>query len=272
MYHINNHRLIAENVDFQRSPNHGGSFDQNALDTIIIHYTAGSSRNSAVRTLKKKSTKASAHLVVGRDRKITQLIPFDTIAWHAGRSSYKDKTGLNKYSIGIEIDNAGPLQKSGDKYYSWFGKAYSEEEVIKAVHRHENEAKYWHRYSEWQMNAVREICLLLIEEYPSIRFILGHEEVSPNRKIDPGPAFFLDQFRQKILHLDRSEDKAEEHLLTEGKVSASSLNIRANADGESEKIAQALKRGTPVEILEEKDGWYRVRTNIEGWVYGKYIK
>jgi N-acetylmuramoyl-L-alanine amidase len=101
---IENHLLSGEKIDFKNSPNISGKFKTGLLDTIVIHYTAGSSRESSVSTLINPGSKASAHLVIGRDGKITQLVPFDTIAWHAGNSSYKGRVGLNSYSIGIEID------------------------------------------------------------------------------------------------------------------------------------------------------------------------
>ncbi len=269
---ITNHKLIDDNTDFQLSPNHSGKFKTSLPDTIILHYTAGGSRESSVRTLLTPSRKASAHLVLGRDEKITQLVPFDTISWHAGRSEYDGRVGFNQFAIGIEIDNAGLLTKTGDKYISWFGKEYHDDEVIKAVHRNESTPRYWHRYTEWQIEKCKEICELLIEEY-NIKTILGHEEISPKRKIDPGPAFPLDKFREKIFESDRSENTEEiEPQIISGKVVASSLNIRKGPDVEMDKVAEALPQGTKVEILEEKEGWYKVRTGVEGWVYAKYIK
>ena len=205
---ISNHLLTGNNVDFQKSPNISGKFKSGLPDSIIIHYTAGRSRESSVRSLTTPSSKASAHIVLGRDEKITQLIPFNTIGWHAGQSSYEGRVGFNQYSIGIEIDNPGLLTRAGDKYLAWFGKDYPESEVIKAIHRNESVARYWHRYTEWQIEACQQICELLIEKY-NIKTILGHEEISPKRKIDPGPAFPLDKFREKIFETDRSEDTEE---------------------------------------------------------------
>ena len=269
---ITNHILTGNAIDFKQSPNHSGKFKSGLPDTIVIHYTAGSSRASSVNTLVNPASKASAHLVVGRDGKITQLIPFNTIAWHAGKSAYDGRVGFNQYSIGIEIDNAGLLTKSGDKYLAWFGKDYPESEVIKAIHRNESTARYWHRYTEWQIETCRQICELLIEKY-NIKSILGHEEISPKRKIDPGPAFPLDKFREKIFESDRSENTEEPDIkLQIGEVTASSLNIRSGPDVENEKIAPALSKGTKLTILDAKDGWYKVRTEVEGWVFAKHVK
>jgi N-acetylmuramoyl-L-alanine amidase len=271
-YKIHQHLLQNTNVDFVKSTNIGSKFKPQNLDTIVIHYTAGSNRLSSVKTLSNPSKKVSAHLVIGRDNKITQLVPFDTVAWHAGESAHNGRVGLNNYSIGIEIDNAGVLDKSGENFFSWFGKQYDSSEVFEGIHRNETKLKYWHRYLEWQISEVQEICELLVKEY-NIKYILGHEEISPKRKIDPGPAFPLDKLRDKIFNADRDSDKDEPvQQITSGKVTVSSLNIRKEADPESEKVANALPQGTKVEILEEKDGWYKVKTELIGWVSAKYVK
>ncbi|MFN6943958.1 MAG: N-acetylmuramoyl-L-alanine amidase [Cytophagaceae bacterium] len=251
---IKNHWLYGAEISHVNTPNKGGKFGENLPDTIIVHYTAGSSLESAVNTLTNPKIKASAHLVIGRDGKICQLAPFNSITWHAGQSQYGGRTGFNQYSIGIELDNAGLLEKRGDGYYSWFGRKYSEENVVKAVHRNETIERYWHAYTEVQLQLVYEISLLLNEKY-NIQYVLGHEEVSPGRKIDPGPAFPLDKMRDKILNLNRNQNEAEDIAVPkEGIVTASRLNIRSSPDVEAEQVALPLPKGTKVQILEAKDG------------------
>ena len=196
---INNHKLNGGKIDYQASPNIGGEFGAGKLDTIILHYTAGASRESSVRSLSKEKNKVSAHLVVGRDGKTTQLVPFNTIAWHAGKSEYKGRKHYNNYSIGIEIDNVGILTKDGDKYLTWFKKECPEDNVVKAIHRNKDTEEYWQTYTDEQIEICKGICKLLIDEY-GITEILGHEEISPLRKSDPGPAFPLDAFRNELLN------------------------------------------------------------------------
>lgn len=195
---IINNILEGDAINYAESPNQGGEFKPGNLDTIIIHFTAGASRESSVRSLSKEKYKVSAHLVLGRDGKTTQLMPFTTIAWHAGESKYGDRTNFNNYAIGIEIDNAGRLEKEDGKYVSWFGRIYPENEVFSGVHRNETESTYWHSYTDEQIKTCKAICELLCNEY-DIKHILGHEEISPGRKIDPGPAFPLDEFRNELL-------------------------------------------------------------------------
>lgn len=266
---IKNHFLSGENVKkFVKSPNHSGEFGSGLPDTIIAHYTAGPAKPS-INTLTNPRAKASAHIVVDRDGSITQLVPFNVIAWHAGRSSYGGRTGLNKYSIGIEIVNSGPLTKSGNVYRSWFGAAYNPTDVIEAVHRNQTKPKYWHTYTEEQIEAVTELFQLLIETY-DMKMILGHEEIAPSRKTDPGPAFPLDRMREQLLNHDRNSDDGD-HAPAEGVITANSLNIRSNPATTAGKIAMPLKKNKKVKILEEKNGWYKVSTEITGWVSAKYV-
>lgn len=280
-YQINNHRLSGTNVDFKQSDNHSGKFKSGKLDTIIIHYTAGASRSSSVATLRKPGG-ASAHIVVGRDEKITQLVNFDTIAWHAGTSSYGNRSGFNNFSIGIEIDNAGIMTKIGDSYVTGFGTKYPSENVVAGTHRNRNVSQYWHKYTQWQLDTVEEICKLLIQKY-NIKFILGHEEISPDRKIDPGPGFPLDEMRNRLLNGGQASSGGQtttDQQTTGGtatplsgnfKVNADSLNIRKQPDASAPTVTDPLKKGTTVTAIEEKDGWVKVKTEVVGWVNKKYL-
>lgn len=269
---IANHWLQGNTIKHVQTPNVSGQFAAGMPDTIIIHYTAGSSAESSVRTLMDPSAKASAHLVIGRDGSITQLAPFNVITWHAGESSYGGRTGFNKYSIGIEIDNAGILTQRTDGYYSWFGRKYDEKDVVKAIHRNESSPSYWHAYTEQQILLVYDICELLKKNY-NIKLILGHEEISPKRKVDPGPAFPLDKLRDRILSGARDADNDESTIVkTSGEVTASKLNIRSAPADTADKVALPLPNGSKVKIVESKNGWYKVQTVIEGWVSSKYVK
>ena len=82
---------------------------------IVIHYTAGGSRESTVNWFKDQNCGVSAHFVIGRDGSITQMVELDTIAFHAGNSKLNvdgdTVRGFNNFSIGIEIANYGLLEK-----------------------------------------------------------------------------------------------------------------------------------------------------------------
>lgn len=266
---IKDNQLKGKNVNPPVwSSNTSGKFEANQPDTVVLHYTAGPFKAS-LYTLTNPRVKASAHVIIDRDGTITQLVAFDTIAWHAGNSSYEGRTGLNKYSIGIEMVNSGYLSKSGNVFRSEFGSAYNPSDVIQAVHKNQTTPKYWHIYTEEQIQAVTELCRILIEE-KGIKHIVGHDDIAPLRKTDPGPAFPLERLKRQLLDGSRNEDGAET-LPEFGRVVASSLNIRETPKT-GDQIAKPLKKGTKVKILDKVDDWYKVSTEIEGWVSGKFIE
>jgi len=268
---IQNHLLVGDNVSFIKATTHGGPYKPGDLDTIIMHFTSGPNPKSAVSTFLNPRMNVSAHLIIGRDQTIIQMVPFNLIAWHAGKSEYKGRIGFNNYSIGIEIDNAGILTKSGDTYRAWFGTEYQESDVIQAIHRNEKDPRYWHAYTDWQLETVDQISTLLIQTY-GIKQILGHEEIAPDRKWDPGPAFPLDKMRTNLLGIDR-DATGPAQLVSAMRVGVPKLNMRDIPDPTGNLVNEAIPQGTRVEILEQKDGWYRVRYNkkIDGYVMTQYI-
>lgn len=206
---IDSHRLVGDGIIRRASPNQGEPFAPGAPDTLVMHFTAGDSAAWAIDVLcdPTPDRPVSAHLLVDRDGTVTQLLPFDTIAWHAGRSTWGGRTGFNDFSIGIEIDNAGRLQPQADGFVSWRGSPYAASEAVQATHRNESEPAWWHRYAQPQLEAVEALCGVLVEAY-GLRWILGHEEIAPERKEDPGPAFPLDDLRRRLLRapLERYDD------------------------------------------------------------------
>jgi len=276
---IQNHKLIDESgtisIEFQETPNQSGNFKQKLPDTIVLHYTAGSSLESSAKWLCNSKANASAHIIVGKNGDVVQLAPFNQIAWHAGKSKWKNRTGLNKYSIGIEIDNAGVLEKRADgKYYTWFNKEIENNKVVLAPHKHGEKGKAWEAFPKAQIERVEEICQLLKEAY-DIQEIVGHEDIAPGRKKDPGPAFPLDNMRSKIL-LGRKEDEAGEKEYKQkghpGIVTAEYLNIRIKPGIGAMKAAPPLPKGTKVIIKEQRAGWAYVQVATEGWVSSNWIK
>ncbi|MBN2663842.1 MAG: N-acetylmuramoyl-L-alanine amidase [Bacteroidales bacterium] len=266
---INNHILTGSKVKkMVPSPNHSGEFERGNLDSVIMHYTAGPYQTS-LRTLINPSVRASAHVIIDRDGTITQLVPLNLQAWHAGKSYYDGRSGYNRYSIGIEIVNSGYLTKSGNIYRAWYGEAFNPSEVIEGIHRNQTTPRYWHVYTPEQIETAYEFVQLLIDTY-GIKHILGHEEIAPKRKTDPGPAFPLDRFRDRLLGTTRDQDGADD-LPDTGRVIASVLNIRSQPNTSGAIVASPLQRGQKVTILEEHGDWYKVSVPITGWVYAKYI-
>jgi len=261
---IEDDRLVGVGVSFIETPNKGGDLSPRYL---VFHYTAGKSATSSINWLTNPESKASAHLVLARDGMITQLAPFNTKTWHAGVSHWDGLSGLNSSSIGIEMDNAGPLKKVGDKYQAWFGTLYTEDQVVFAKHKLDDEPRWWLAYSEVQIQKALELALLLVRQY-NLKDVVGHEDIAPDRKRDPGPAFPLEHVRASVLGREEAERERYE-------VKASTLNIRSGPGIEFPPVAEPLKRGTAVVLLEKLDRWNKVELvndgDIEGWVHNQFL-
>lgn len=272
-----NHWLDGDKVSIMQSPNVSGKFSSGLPDTIVIHFTGGRSAASSARWLCDPAAKASAHVVIGPKGEITQLVPFDTIAWHAGKSSWNGRNGLNSYSIGIEIDNPGRLEKREQGYYTWFGTPVSPDLVTYVTHRNEQTPAYWQSYTQEQIDATEALCMLLMSQY-QITMILGHEEISPGRKVDPGPAFPLDKLRNNLLYQDRRDDDSpafedqEPASSSLAYVTASQLNFRSAPVATALPVAPPLVKGTVVKVLAEQAGWSKVQLQTEGWVKSEWLK
>ena len=262
---IKDHWLVGRNISVVETPNVGGPL---APRYLVFHYTAGKSAQGAINQLTNPDAKASAHLVVARDGTITQLAPFNVKTWHAGLSHWDGVSGLNGYAIGIEMDNAGPLKKVGGRYQAWFGTMYRPNQVIFAKHRLDEEPRWWHVYTEVQIQQALALADLLVRHY-SLTDVIGHEDIAPDRKRDPGPAFPLEHIRASIM--GRQEEEEVRY-----KVMASTLNIRSGPGAEYGPVAKPLKRGTVVALLEKRDRWYKVElvTNgdLEGWVHNRFLE
>jgi len=191
---ISKHILTGKGVELIRSKKSSAPLKD--PDTIVLHYTAGSTPESTVQYLISRKTKESAHLLITRKGGIIQMTDFLSQAWHAGLSSHNGRTNVNEFSIGIELENAGQLNEDRGTYYSWFFKRIPESEVFKHTDRNTSKVTYWQSYTEAQLEALHDVIDLLTEAY-DIKYVAGHSEVSPGRKVDPGPAFPIEEFRIK---------------------------------------------------------------------------
>ncbi|MBO6517992.1 MAG: N-acetylmuramoyl-L-alanine amidase [Bacteroidia bacterium] len=186
-----------------RSTKNRQEFEEGDLDTIVLHYTAGGEARTSASFLASDHTKVSAHLIIGRDGGIFQLIPFNMKAWHAGKSEHQGRVGMNRYSLGITMDNAGILEQIDQYYRSWFGGRYTADKVVYEKHHNHNHLSYWHKYTDVQISTCETVCKLLVDHY-NLKFILGHDEVAPERKTDPGPAFPIAAIRQRIFGKEKN--------------------------------------------------------------------
>ena len=126
---------------------------------IIFHYTGMKKENQAITRLTNTKSKVSSHYLIKNNGEILTLVPDLYIAWHAGVSSWKNYKSINKYSIGIEISNPG----------------------------HEYSYK---KFSKEQVKSIIKLSTYLIKKYNiKPNFILGHSDIAPDRKKDPGEKF-----------------------------------------------------------------------------------
>ena len=147
-------------IKLLNSPNYSrNSRPKKSIKFIIIHYTGMQSEIESINRLINKNSKVSCHYLINRKGTIMQMVKENKIAWHAGVSKWKNIKNLNKNSIGIELVNKG----------HFFG---------------------YENYSNLQINSLIKLCSKLKKKYKIHKEnFLGHSDIAPNRKIDPGEKF-----------------------------------------------------------------------------------
>lgn len=204
---------------------------------------------------------ASAHLVIDRDGSIWQIVPFDRQARHAGVSHWRGLTRLNRYAIGIELANYGWLDRHGD---GSFGRSdtprFDPADVVVAPMPHLGEAhlgedKGWEPFPEVQLTALERVVRALLRRYPTIAEVIGHQDVAPGRKFDPGPAFPMQRFAALLDSRGDDPQRPPERL-----VARTSLFPRQSPGlVEGALLGEPLAAGTRLERLDSRDGWVYVR-------------
>ncbi len=272
---VANHLLDGATV--KRTPNVGGMMTPTG---VIMHYTAGYTAAGAVATLSDPASKASAHLVIDRDGTITQLVPFNRVAWHAGPSALDDINGCNSFCIGFEFVNPGWFKHGpGTAIVDAYGhtltptemKTWDVDHAILATNSRIGGGTFlWPAYSDAQINAGLTAFGAICDAY-KIRHIAGHEEVDLRKwKTDPGPSFPMSQFKAK-LHgkLDRSNgDTAHGTAITTAKV-----NVRQGPASTAPVIC-AIEAGAEVAVKSSGATWNYVEyaPGRAGYIAATYLK
>ena len=143
--------------------------NKNTIKFIIIHYTGMKSESEAIKRLCDSNSKVSSHYFIKNNGDLLNLVPDLYNAWHAGKSSWKKFKSLNRYSIGIEINNPG---------HEFNYKEYSSKQILSLIKLLKDLKK---KYQIKKQN------------------ILGHSDISPNRKKDPGEKFPWNKLAKKNL-------------------------------------------------------------------------
>lgn len=184
---------MVEDIAYHPTPNKGGQIEPSL---IVVHDTAGDlSDAGAISWLSNPISRASAHFVISREGRITQLASCNVKTWHAGASFYKGRQGCNSFSIGIEHVNPGKMLAGG---LSAYGKTYSIPEygIRRIVTPHHGDG-HWMPYTEEQLGASLGLCLAIRERY-GITDVAPHWEISPGRKVDTNPLFPLASVRGRL--------------------------------------------------------------------------
>jgi N-acetylmuramoyl-L-alanine amidase len=154
---------------------------------LVIHFTSGASAQSSVNYWRTpQALGASAHIVIDRDGTIYQCRPFNTTCGHSGTTHWKGFDGLNSCSIGIELANAGDNETLAKKWSSL--------PLVEARHKNGGPMKKWEAYPPEQLAACQSVAKALVQRY-RLDDIVGHDDIAPDRKVDPGPAFPMSAIR-----------------------------------------------------------------------------
>ncbi len=210
MFEIVDGRLMigGSAAAFAPTPNQGGRLEEPTL--VVLHDTAGRlTKGTAVAWLCNPQAKASAHVVVERDGTITQLVNFNRVAWHAGRSSWRGRSGCNAFAVGIEIVNPGKLTGTPRRATAWFGESFGPEYGIVHASTPANGDGCWMPYTEAQLHTVEQLITALGRAYP-IGEVVAHHDIAPGRKVDTTPLMDFARMRA-ALEAALAPDGEEEH-------------------------------------------------------------
>lgn len=197
------------------SPNHGERRNNLQPDMIILHYTGMPDAGEALQRLCNPIAEVSSHYFIFEDGRIVQLVPESRRAWHAGISSWAGEDDINSRSIGIEIANAG--HEGGLP-------PFPDKQVISVIALCQDIA------SRWNIKPHR---------------ILGHSDIAPGRKVDPGPRFPWHKLaEQGVGHWVSPRENTHGHSFGRG------------------------DEGTPVEALQAMLALYGYKLTIDG-IFGE---
>jgi N-acetylmuramoyl-L-alanine amidase len=270
---IINHRLFQDDgtpYRFLNSPNYPRNSRLLSCDYLIVHYTTGTTPSQTINWFTSPKAMAVAHLLITREGEIIQFVPFDTVAWHVGYSQWADRTGLNRYSIGIELDNAGRLVRENGQWRR-LNMTIPDDRVLVATHKLQTIDNGWEKYPQTQLDTLLEVARLLKATYPFID-VLGHEDVSLSGKLDPGPAFNMVEFRNEVMGFQPGQQFVYKNYLP-GVVLRAEPRERSNATGR-------LPSGREVTVMDYHRNWVQVQQvlsdntlgPLQGWMLERSLK
>ncbi len=183
MININKTTGIVGDIEFIASPNFNQRPDPNDISLLVIHNISlppGEFTNSYIQAfftnqlpidahpyfLTIADLRVSSHVVIGRDGTMTQFVPLHERAWHAGESIFAGRSSCNDFSIGIELEGSDDLP-----------------------------------YETAQYQSLIDLTKSLLQAYPMLNVdrIVGHCDIAPGRKTDPGSSFDWDLYKRALV-------------------------------------------------------------------------
>jgi N-acetylmuramoyl-L-alanine amidase len=270
---IINHRLCLDNgapYKFYENTNYPPNTKLYACEYLIIHYTTGTDPMQTINTFTNPNSKVSAHLLITRQGEIYQFVPFNIVGWHAGYSQWADREKLNRYSIGIELDNAGRLSWVNGQWIR-HDKVFSGDEILIAPHKLVDVDMCWEKYPQALLDALLETAKLLKATYNFID-VVGHDDISHSGKMDPGPAFDMAAFRNEVMGFQ----PGQQYIFKNCKPG---WVLRKEPDDLSDATGQLID-GREVVVLGYHSNWAEVQEilasgdlgALKGWMLERFLK
>lgn len=240
---------------------------------IILHETAGPlEKGNCVRYFQGAEAAklgVAAHIVIDRDGTVTQMVPFDKRAGHAGQSQWTFEDGktrklLNSCTIGIEIVGPGELDKTTRR--AWFQKAggFPADQckpAPKAFAKSHPGQGLWLTYTPEQIAATKAVCRAIMEEYADCNEILTHYLISPGRKVDVNPLFPLEEVRRYAEGHDDIPDVPPAIITPEPAAPAL-------VSGPTEVVRDSANQPMTVADLKGVSRHVRLLTRVRTWLFG----
>ena len=283
---VKDHRLVTDDgrsypfieaVKTNYNPRPGS----NQPKYLIMHFTTGTEIRQAVNTFQDPKEGTSIHLIIGRDGRVIQMVPFDRAAFHAGLSFWENQSNLNNFTIGIELDNAGFLARTRDAlHWQRKGVVIPDENTHSARHIKDFKAKQWEKFPQQQVDAAFVIAKALVEEL-GLEDILGHDQVNFPNRYDPGPLFeeHLEEWRLALY--GRREAKIEKFRVVQLEA-GERAGFYVNREGRKPKLNHPVvpgpspAKGKPVKVIEKLDPWWQIRvlsgSRPVGWMRKENIR
>jgi len=213
---------------YKTSLNYSPNFDskkrkKNQIKFIIFHYTGMKSEKAAIKKLTDSKSEVSCNYFIKKNGEIITMVPDLYIAWHAGKSLWKKYQSLNKNSIGIEITNPG--------------------------HRHG-----YNRFSNSQIKSLIKLSRSLIKKYKiNLKNILGHSDIAPERKKDPGEKFPWEYLAKKNIGFWHSLNK---------KLLFKNRKIKIDSNQKKIFIKNLIKIGYPIQKSKKLEAYSKKNLNL----------